>query len=137
MKRILLSTTLLLSHAGHAAEWFTLFGSAGVGSEDYVQADPTTIEIDGDIRRLDIRVNRSVQRTSTDGVKFRSLVGQAEVDCAHRSARYVAATFFSDPNFQGTPIASLRFDKSQARPVFSAIPGALDERLVKAACALQ
>jgi hypothetical protein len=137
MKRLVFSASLLFANGLHASEWFTLFGSAGVGSEDYVQADPTTIEVDGSIRRLDIRVNRALQRVSTDGVKFRSLEGKAEVDCASRSARYVAATFFAEPNFQGTPIKSLRFEKEQPRPVFSAIPGALDERLIKAACALQ
>jgi len=137
MRRLFLSTAVLLSGAVHA-EWLTLFGSAGDGASDYVQTEPTTVQVDGQIRFLDIRVNRAEVRTSTDGVHFRSFEGKAEVDCDQRTARYVAATFFSEPNFSGTPVASLRFQKNQNRPlVFRKIPGALDERLVKAACALK
>lgn len=139
MKRLLaLTATLVLPVAVHAADWFTLFGTAGDPDDDYVQTDPTTVKIEDRKRILDIRVNRSEVRTSTDGIRFRSFQGKAEVDCDVRTARYVAATFYSEPNFSGTPIASLRFEKDQDRPVtFRKIPGALDTRIVKAACALQ
>lgn len=119
------------------AEWFTVAGVAGDDHADYVQVDPATLRSDGDRRWLDVRVSRATERTSTEGVRFRSFEGVAEVDCRVSSARYVSATFHAEPHFAGKPIARLDFPPDRVRPMaFRQISGDFSARVIRAACAV-
>lgn len=118
------------------AEWFTVAGAAGDDQADYVQVDPATLRSEGDRRWLDVRVSRTTERTSTEGIRFRSFEGVAEVDCHTWSARYVSATFHAEPHFTGAPIAKLDFSPDRVRPMaFREISGDFSARVIRAACA--
>jgi hypothetical protein len=42
-----------------------------------------------------LRMSLAEDRSSKDGVRFRSFMARANVDCEARSARYVSATYFA------------------------------------------
>jgi len=120
------------------AGWFTVAGIAGDDRGDYVQVDPVTLRFDGALRWLDVRVSRAAERTSTEGVRFRSFQGVAEVDCSASTARYVSATFHAEPHFAGAPIARFDYPRDRVRPMaFRQIEGNVSARVVRAACAVE
>ncbi|WP_280814862.1 surface-adhesin E family protein [Variovorax sp. TBS-050B] len=117
------------------AEWLTLGGSAGDAGNSYVQVDPTSVVVDGTKRLMAVRLSLAAPRVTRDGIKFRSFSGQASIDCEARSARYVGATYFAQPNFVGEPIAVKVFEPDDVRPMnFDGAPGDLATRTVNAAC---
>jgi len=119
------------------ANWFTIAGIAGDDSADYVQVDPATLRSDGDRRWLAVRVSRVSERTSAEGIRFRSFQGTAEVDCSASAARYVSAIFHAEPHFAGPPIARLDYPPDRVRPmVFRQIAGDFSARVIRAACAV-
>ena len=133
-------TCLFLSCHALAAQagWFTVAGVAGDDRGDYVQVDPVSLRFDDARRWLDVRVSRAAERTSTEGVKFRSFEGVAEVDCGASTARYVSASFYAEPHFAGTPIARLDFASDRVRPMaFRQIPGDFSARVIRAACTVE
>jgi len=138
MKRIPLLCLVLLASAGVRAEWLTLTGTPGDADSSYVQVDPASIEVDGAHRTVALRMNLQAGRLNRDGVRFRSFQGIATVDCDARSARYVSASYFSQPNFVGEPAQVKHFEAGDVRPV--TLPGAPPElaaRTVNAACAVR
>lgn len=133
---LLIFVFLLCGAVSAQAEWFTVAGVAGDDQADYVQVDPATLRSEGDRRWLDVRVSRTAERTSTEGIRFRSFEGVAEVDCQAWSARYVSATFHAAPHFAGAPIARLDFSTDRIRPMaFRQISGDFSTRVIRAACA--
>ncbi|WP_422088561.1 surface-adhesin E family protein [Variovorax sp.] len=138
MKRIPLLCFALLSSAGVRAEWLTLTGTPGDAASSYVQVDPAAIEVDGSHRIVALRMNMQTDRLNRDGVRFRSFQARAMVDCDARSARYVSASYFAQPNFVGDPVLVKQFEEGDVRPV--TLPGAPPElaaRTVNAACAVR
>ncbi|MBN8755412.1 MULTISPECIES: surface-adhesin E family protein [Variovorax] len=138
MKRIPLLCLVLLASAGVRAEWLTLTGTPGDATSSYVQVDPTSIEVDGTHRIVALRMNMQADRINRDGVRFRSFQALANVDCDARSARYVSASYFAEPNFVGDPVLVKHFEEGDVRPV--TLPGApreLAARTVNAACAVR
>ncbi|WP_198087085.1 surface-adhesin E family protein [Variovorax sp. E3] len=138
MKRIPLLCLVLLASAGVRAEWLTLTGTPGDAASSYVQVDPARIEVDGAHRTVALRMNLSEDRLNHDGIKFRSFQALADVDCEARSARYVSASYFAQPNFVGDPVSVKQFEESDVRPM--TLPGApqgLAARTVNAACSVR
>lgn len=132
----LLLAALLACTTVHA-EWLTLTGAAGDPDSNYVQVDPTSIEVDGQNRNVTVRVSLAQARTTTGDTKYRSYVAQARIDCEARSARYTGASYFAHPNFVGDPVAVKTFDEDDVRPMaFSGAPGDLAARMVNAACSV-
>jgi hypothetical protein len=137
MKRIPLLFLALLAGPLARAEWLTLTGSPGEAANSYVQVDPTSVVVNGTKRLMAVRLSLAEARTSRDGIKFRSFIAQASVDCEARSARYVSATYFEQPNFVGEPMAVRAFDEADVRPMnFAGAPGELAARTVNAACSV-
>jgi hypothetical protein len=136
--RALIGLSLLGGALAAQAGWFTVAGVAGDDRGDYVQVDPVSLRSDGARRWLDVRVSRAAERTSTEGVRFRSFEGVAEVDCSASTARYVSATFYAEPHFAGTPIARLDYASDRVRPMaFRQIPGDFSARVIRAACTVE
>ncbi len=137
MKRPLLLCLVLLASAGARAEWLTLTGAAGDADSSYVQVDPTSVEVDAQRRNMAVRLSLAQPRTTKDGIRFRSFVSRVSVDCEARSARYVSATYYGQPNFVGEAIAVRTFDEDDIRPMaFAGAPGELAVRTVNAACSV-
>lgn len=128
----------MCGHSAVHAGWFTLAGDSLDNTVDYIQVDPQSVEADGVLRTLQVRVSRSTTRTSTDGVAFRSFQGVAEVNCEKKTARYTSATFYSQPHFAGPPVTTLSYQRNQVRPVaFRQIDGDYAHRLIRAACVVE
>ena len=137
MKRLPLLCLALLASANARAEWLTLTGSPGDAASSYVQVDPTSIEVDGTRRSVVLRMSMAQDRTNRDGIRFRSFQAQAAVDCEARTARYISATYFGQPNFVGEPVSVKHFEEDDVRLV--TLPGAppgLAAKTVNAACSV-
>lgn len=135
MKRLPLLCLALLACAVARAEWLTLSGTPGDAASNYVQVDPSRIEIDGARRGVTLRMSLAQDTTGKDGFRLRSFEARATVDCDARTARYVSATYYRLPNFVGEPMAVKHFEDDDIRPV--TLPGAPPElaaRTVNAAC---
>jgi hypothetical protein len=138
MKRLPLLCLALLACAGARAEWLTLGGSPGDAGNSYVQVDPTSVEVDGAHRIVHLRLSLAQDRTTRDGIVFRSFDARVNVDCAARNARYVSATYFGQPNFVGEPIAVRHFADDDVRPMtLGNAPRDLAGRTVNAACSVR
>ncbi len=115
--------------------WLTIAGIPGDASADYVQLDPTKLAKESGLVTIAVRVSRSRERTSQDGIRFRSFVGIAGVDCRQMTARFLRASFYREPNFEGPPFLTKEYG-SVIRPVmFREIPGDHAKQTVRAACA--
>ncbi|MCR6478636.1 hypothetical protein NU688_20940 [Variovorax sp. ZS18.2.2] len=137
MKRLPLLCLALLACAVARAEWLTLSGTPGDAAGSYVQVDPTRIEIDGARRGVTLRMSLAQDVIGKDGFKLRSFEARATVDCEARTARYVSAIYYGQPNFVGEPVAVKQFEDDDIRPM--TLPGAPPElaaRTVNAACSV-
>ena len=120
------------------AEWFTVSGTAGRDDSNYVQVDPGAIEVDGDIRKVPVRVSRASEFVSSDGVAHRSFNSQVRIDCGTRSARYLQATFYAQPHFVPPSVAERTFAEGDLRPMaFQGIAGRPAQRVIRAACGVR
>lgn len=117
------------------SNWLTIMGDpldAGAGT---IEIDPTSRAIQGDRRSLLIRVSRPQERTSTDGVSFRSYLASVEFDCIQRNARFLSVDFYQQSLWQGTPHKSMVYGSAQIRPlVFRFFEPNPLEKLLQAAC---
>ena len=124
--------------------WSTAYSQAGwltfVGNPDDTLAD--LLEVDSESRKasakgstLDIRVSRVSLRTSTEGVPFRSYTATVLVDCAEKTARFLTASFYMMPIWEGKPHKTLIYSASEVRPVMFRFfePNPLP-RILKATC---
>jgi hypothetical protein len=137
-KRLPLLCLALLAATAVRAEWLTLTGSPGEASSSYVQVDPTTVEVRGTHRIVDLRLSLAQERTTRDGIRFRSFRARVDVDCEARNARYVNATYFGQPDFVGAPIAVRVFEPDDLRPMnLAGAPRDLAGRTVNAACSVR
>jgi hypothetical protein len=138
MKRLPLLCLVLLACTGTRAEWLTLTGSSGDAGDNYVQVDPTSVQVDGAHRIVKLRLSLAQTRTTRDGIPFRSFDAKVDVDCAARNARYVSATYFGQPNFVGEPIAVRHFAPDDVRPMtLGNAPRELAARTINAACSVK
>lgn len=134
---VLVALVALIASAGARAEWLTLTGSPGDAASSYVQVDPTTVQVDGSHRIVNLRLSLAQERTTKDGLRFRSFNARVNVDCEARNARYVSATYFGHPDFVGEPIAVRVFEADDVRPMtLSGAPRDLAGRTINAACSV-
>lgn len=124
-----------LGSACASSNWLTLVGDPSDPSSDYIQFDPGALTRDAGQATIPVRVSRSSPRTSKEGIVFRSFESVVAVDCSKRTARFLQAAFFAEPDFQGTPFRTEIFSPLEPRPVeFRLIKGAPTRRLINAAC---
>ena len=117
------------------ADWLPLTGTPGDSSSDSIQVDPTSLRTEAGLKFVNVRVSRSTQRVSQDGVAFRSYEATAAINCLAHSARYTWARFFDKANFQGEIVNERTYHKATVRPVqFLGIPGNYLARLIRATC---
>lgn len=115
--------------------WLTVAGDATLAAAETVQVDPVTITSPAPGRRgMSIRVNRAAQRTSWDGVKYRSYVGLVHFDCSNAQALYTEIDFYARPLWQGESIKR-SYTTGPQRPMrFLDFEPNPQSRIVKAAC---
>jgi len=81
--------------------WLTVAGNAEDPAANTIQVDPAPVEVKEGMRIMRVRVSRSTQRTSWDGVPYRSYESTVLFDCTQNNARYLSLTFFMEPGWKG------------------------------------
>lgn len=134
MKRLLFIFVLGCCSAHAQTPWFTVVGDPADPTADTIQLNPIAVSFDGMKRTMELRISRSAERVSTDGVRFRSFQGQVEFDCKERTARFVQSQFFAEPLWT-SPGKALTYPASQVRPMdFRRFEPNPKERVIRAAC---
>lgn len=118
-----------------ASTWLTMRGEPDDDANDIVEVNPESIEGKTELRTMQVRVSRAHQRTSRDGVVFRSFLSVVEFDCAKNTARFVSAEFYHLPMWRGPVHHTMVYSREQTRPmVFREMTPNPTERIIRAAC---
>ena len=136
MKALSLLAAALLGLGAHAAEtWLTITGDPGNSANHYIQVNPAAIEIKDDLRVIPVRINRATLWRTNEGIQFRSVETEAQIDCTEQTARYLKASFYAQPDFRGQPFKVSIYPADDIRPmVFKDIADNPTARIIKAAC---
>lgn len=131
-----LCAVLFCATAHGQNNWLTFVGSPNDAQNDVLQADPLSRSVTPNGPTLNIRVSRAMLRTSTEGIPFRSYTATVLVDCSAKTARFVTATFYLMPLWEGKPHKTLSYAPTEIRPVMFRFfePNPL-QRVVSATCA--
>ncbi len=115
--------------------WLNVLGDPKDVAVNTIEVDPIPVAVNGDLRTMKIRVSRSVQRTSWDGVPYRSYTSTVLFDCASKTARYLSLDFYMEPAWQGTSHKTSTYPPDVKRPMeFRDVTPNPTQRLVRAAC---
>ena len=118
-----------------ASTWLTMRGEPDDDTNDIVEVNPESMEGKTELRTMQVRVSRSHQRTSRDGVVFRSFLSVVEFDCVKNTARFVSADFYHLPMWRGAVHQTMVYSRDQMRPmVFREMTPNPTERIIRAAC---
>jgi hypothetical protein len=83
---------------------------------------------------LKVRVSRSADRTSWDGVPYRSYESTVLFDCVNRTARSTRITYYTQPAWNGA-VKSVNYGPAVPRWMqFREVEPNPNERIVHAAC---
>ena len=136
MKKILLLFCLWSGSFLHAqTAWFNIIGDPEDAAVNTVDVDPTPVSVNGSIRALQVRVSRSADQVSWDGVPYRSYVSEVVFDCANNSTRYAWIDFYTLPGWKGEPHKRSVYTLSETRPMeFLDVEPNPYRRIVRAAC---
>ena len=119
------------------SDWLTVVGFPDDPAIDLVQVQLGSRPLGPDLQNINLRVNRALTRTSTDGVVFRSFTATAVVDCLAKNGRFMTSAFYTLPLWQGEPHRTLTFSPTEVRPMlFRNIDPNPTERIVRAACSV-
>lgn len=96
--------------------WLTVIGDEGDPSSNVVQVDPVPVaaEADGVSTKM-LRVNRAVQRTSWDGIPYRSYVARVRFDCKAATAQYLSIEYHAQPLWAGAKTKPVDYTTGPAR----------------------
>lgn len=136
MKLLSLLAAALLGLSADAAEtWLTITGDPGNSANHYIQVNPAAIEIKDDLRVIPVRINRAKVWTTNEGIQFRSVETEVQIDCTQQTARYLKSSFYAQPDFRGQPFKVSVYAQDDVRPMtFKDIADNPDARIIKAAC---
>jgi len=136
VKPLSLLAAALLGLNAHAAEtWLTITGDPDNSASHYIQVNPAAIEIKDDLRVIPVRINRARVWTTSEGIQFRSVDTEVQIDCTEQTARYLKASFYAQPDFRGQPFKVTVYAADDIRPmVFKDIADNPTARIIKAAC---
>jgi hypothetical protein len=117
------------------AAWFTVLGDPQEPAVNTIEVDPIPVAVQGEVRTMKIRVSRSAQRTSWDGVHYRSYTSTVLFDCANKSARYVSLDFYRQPLWKGESHKTSTYPEGAIRRMeFRDVTPNPTQRLIRAAC---
>ncbi|MBG9387715.1 surface-adhesin E family protein [Caenimonas aquaedulcis] len=134
--------SLLLAAAGatlapvDAHPWLTIIGDMSDPSVNTIQVNPAPLEPRSAAKTLQVRVSRSANRTSWDGVPYRSYDARVVFDCAQRTARYERIDYYQVPFWKGKPERTVSYVKGEPRMMqFREVEPNPNARIISAACA--
>ena len=135
-------TFLFLAAAGAALPpadpppWLTVIGEIGNAAVNTIQVNPVPLKSSGTLKTMRVRVSRSAQRTSWDGVFYRSYESTVVFDCAQRTARYDRIDYHLQPFWKGPAERSVGYLKGEPRWMqFREVEPNPNARIIAAACA--
>lgn len=115
--------------------WFNIMGEPDDAAVDTVEVNPTPVSINGAIRALQVRVGRSADQLSRDGVSYRSYASEVVSDCVSNSTRHAWIDFYTLPGWKGEPHKRAVYPLSDPRPMqFPEIEPNPYRRIVRPAC---
>ncbi len=136
-RSLIVCFTLAAGAAVFAADtpWLTVIGDPTQPGETTIQVNPVPVSVTDVERIMVVRVSRPKERTSPDGVRFRSFESHVRFDCTARTARFIHVDFFKQPIWTGAPFRRLVYAPDQIRPMaFREIEPNPAERIIRAAC---
>ena len=114
--------------------WFTVAGNPRNPAVNTVEVDPMALRNDGEVKTMNLRVNRSTLRNNWEGVPYRSYETQVVFSCRARKAEYLVATFYMAPLWQGMPHKTTDYADNPRPMLFLDVVPNPTERIVRAAC---
>lgn len=137
MKTVLLLLCLWCTQAQAQTppNWFTVLGDRADPTLNTIEVDPAPLEVSEAGRMMSIRVSRSTQRTSWDGVPYRSYTARVLFNCTEGKAYYLSLTFYLQPLWRGTSHKTSTYTRENPRPMlFLDVEPNPTQRIIKAAC---
>lgn len=113
--------------------WFTIMGDVTQIRSDVVQVQPTSIQRQGELRTLNIRVNRLKTRRNWHGVTYRSYEAKVLINCNQRHGEYLSLRTYSQALWMGET-QELKYDAPLPPMRFIGIEPNPTDRIVRAAC---
>lgn len=129
---------LLACSAAASAQtpWLTITGAPENSSVNTVQVDPVPVDRVEGLMTMRVRVSRSAQRISWDGVAYRSYESNVLFDCRENTARYLSIAFYLQPGWKGEPHQTVDYSKGPSRWMeFREVEPNPTQRILHAACA--
>ena len=135
MKLLVMVMMALQGPGALAADtWLTITGDPANSANHYIQVNPAAIDIKDDLRVIPVRINRAKLWTTNEGVQFRSVETEVQIDCTQQTARYVKASFYAQPDFRGQPFKVAVYAQDDVRQmIFKDIADNPNVRIIKAA----
>lgn len=136
LRTLPLMLPLLAVAQASLAEWFTVTGDPDLATNNVVQVDPAPVTVEGPLRTMKLRVNRSAARTSWDGVRYQSYNATVLIDCGMKTARYQSVEFYQQPLWTGDVARANQYARS-AEPRWMEFRQMLPnptQRIIRAAC---
>jgi len=117
-------------------EWLTVAGDALNAGVNTIQVDPVLVDSADGQRTMRVRVSRSAQRASWDGIPYRSFDSYVAFDCGNKTARYLSIRFYAQPQWKGEPRKTQSYTTGEPRMMeFRDIQPNPNTRIINAACA--
>ena len=137
MKKLPLLLALALAPMLAPADtlWLTVMGSASDPAANTIQVDPAPVEVKDEFRIMRVRVSRSSQRSSWDGIPYRSYESTVLFDCTQQNARYLSLRFFMQPGWAGESHKTSTYPPETPRWMeFRDVQPNPTARIIRAAC---
>jgi hypothetical protein len=123
------------SVASAQSNWLTITGAPDDPKVNTIQVDPVPKDRDEGMRTLRVRVSRSGERTSWDGVPYRSYESDVLFDCRENTARYLSITYYPQPGWLGEA-RTVDYSTGERRMMeFREVVPNPHQRILHAACA--
>ena len=130
-----LAAAAVVTVAFASTDWLTVLGDPADTAVNTIQVNPQPLEVRGFTRMMQVRVSRSAERTSWDGVPYRSYESVVAFDCQRRVARYQTIRYFKSPAWSGQPYRSVNYQSGEPRLMqFRDVQPNPNQKLVSAAC---
>lgn len=137
MKHLLLCLACLAGGNVLAADplWLTISGDQADSHLNTVEVNPVPLEVQGDLRTMSIRVSRSSQRSSWEGIPYRSYYAMVTIDCKLEKAYYLSLDYYLQPAWKGRVHKKMSYTRETAKPMlFVGVTPNPTARIIKAAC---
>lgn len=130
-----LSCIFCCTFASAQINWLTVLGDRSDPGLNTIEVDPTPVSVSESLRTMRVRVSRSVDRVSWDGVPYRSYVSEVVFDCASRTARYTSLNFYRQPLWAGESHNTSLYTKANPRAMqFLDVSPNPTARIIRAVC---